>query len=151
MKNLLLLILLSTSMIAYGKANKWVDTNGQVTYSDQLPPANVKTKTLHPDNTAIPNAASSVPVTSKTYLERETELKKSQLVQKEAADKAAQEQARQKEKQNNCASAQQNLRTLEQGTRMVEMGADGERSFVTDEQRQQRISSAQQDVSKFCN
>lgn len=155
MKNSLLLLLLIISPLAHadmnkwvdanGKVHKWVDDNGKVHYSDQPPPAHIKAKILRTES-----APASTPAASKTFVEKDAELKKAQQAKKEAAEQAAKEQAKQEERKSNCAAAQQNMRTLQQGTRMVEVGADGERSYLDDQQRQQRISRAQQDISNFC-
>lgn len=156
MKIFLLIILMLINTSTFAELNKWVDADGKVHYSDQPPPANVKAKTLRiTSDAAAPVgasgvAAASAPATPKTIAEREAELKKAQLAKKEAADKAAQEQARIETEKANCAAAQQNLRALQDGTRMVEIDAKGERSYLDDEQRRQRIEKAQQDIKTYC-
>lgn len=153
MKNYLLFLLMLSSASAFAGLNKWVDESGKVHYSDQPPPANVKAKTLRPTSgmtAASGVAAASAPAAPKTVAEREAELKKARQSKKEASDKAAKEQAAAETAKANCAAAQQNLRTLQSGVRMMEIGAGGERSYLGDEQRQQRIAKAQQDVGDFC-
>jgi hypothetical protein len=77
-------------------------------------------------------------------------LRKAQQAKKEAADKAAQKQVVADEVKTNCANAQQNLRALQSGVRMVEIDAKSERSYIDDTQRQQRIAKAQQEISSLC-
>lgn len=159
MKNFLFVLLLF-SVNAFAGLNKWVDADGKVHYSDQPPPANVQAQTLHTGAGAAPaqdvgNAPAQSGTTqsapaAKTYLEREAELRKARLAKKEAADKAAQEQADAQTEAANCAAAQQNLRTLQGEGRIMELDASGERSFISDEQRQQRIEKAQQTISSVC-
>lgn len=153
MNKYLLILLVLSSANAFAGLNKWVDENGKVHYSDQPPPANVTAKTLRsapgPADTSD-TAASSAPAAPKTIAEREAELKKAKQAKKEAADKAAKEQVAAETAKTNCAAAQQNLRTLQSGMRMVEVDAKGERSYLSDEQRQQRITNVQNDISKFC-
>ena len=156
MKKYLFILLMLSSANAAADLSKWVDANGNVQYSDQPPPANVKAKTLHSTSntpaltSASGVAASSAPPAGKTLAEREAELKKAQKAKKDAADKAAQEQARKDADNANCEASKQNLRTLQEGIRMVEINANGERSYISDEQRQQRIAKAQQNISTFC-
>lgn len=157
MKKHLFILLMLSSAHAVADLSKWVDENGKVHYSDQPPPANVKAKTLRstPDTppfltSASGGAASSAPPAVKTIAEREAELKKEQKAKKDAADMAAQEQALKEEKKANCKASRQNLRTLQEGMRIVEINANGERSYISDEQRQQRIATAQQDISSYC-
>ena len=156
MKELLLILLALSGTNAFADLNKWVDASGKVHYSDQPPPSNVKAKVLHSTSvTAVPASgigatAASAPAAPKTVAEREVELKKAQQAKKEAADKVAQEQAKNEANKINCTAAQQNLRTLQDGMRIMEIDAKGERSFLDDAQRQQRLAKVQQDVSNFC-
>ena len=154
MKKHLLILLLLSSAPAIAGLNKWVDAEGKVHYSDEPPPANVKAKTLRSDTpspaSASGVAAASAPAAAKTYVEREAELRKAQKAKQEVADKAAQEQAEKDKLKANCAAAQQNLRTYQEGVRMVEIDANGERYYPDDAQRQARIVKAQQDVSNWC-
>lgn len=151
MKKLLLILFALASANAFAGLSKWVDADGKVHYSDQPPPANVKATTLRvTSDAAVPAGAGSAVAAPKTIAEREAELKKAQLAKKEAADKAAQEQARAETEKANCAAVQQNLRALQEGMRMVEIDAKGERSYLNDEQRRQRIERTQQDVKTYC-
>lgn len=148
MKKFLLILLVLASANAYAELSKWVDADGKVHYSDQPPPANVKAKTLR--TTSDTAAPASAPAAPKTIAEREAELKKAQQAKKEAADKAAQEQAIIEAEKTHCTAAQQNLRALQDGIRMTEIDAKGERSYLDDEQRRLRMEKAQQDIKAYC-
>ncbi len=148
MKRYLTIILLLASTAAFAALNKWVDAEGKVHYSDEPPPPNVKSTTLRPS--AAPPVATSAPGAPKTLAEREAELKKAQQEKKEAADRAAQEQANRETERANCAAARQSLRSLQAGGRLAEYDASGELSYVEDDERQQRIAKAQQDVAEWC-
>lgn len=148
MKKILLILIMLSSANAFAGLNKWVDADGKVHYSDQPPPANVKAQTLRLTSDA-PATESAVDA-PKTIAEREVELKKAQQAKKDAAEKAAQEQARMDVEKSNCAIAQNSLRTLQNGMRLVEIDANGERSYIDDEQRQQRIEKVQQDIDLYC-
>jgi hypothetical protein len=153
MKKYFPFLLLLLALPVDAALNKWVDANGRVHYSDQPPPT-VKAKVLRGSAVSAASAAelspASAPAAPKTYAEKEAELKKAQKAKQEAESKAAEEQARKDAQASACASARQNLRTLQEGMRMVEIDANGERSFVTDAQRQQRIEQTQADVTKYC-
>lgn len=156
MSKFLLILLMLSSANAFAAISKWVDAQGQVHYSDQPPPPEAKAETLRSasgnEGTAGTSGvtAASAPAAPKTIAEREAELRKAQQAKKEAADKAAQKQAATDAVKANCATAQQNLRTLQAGVRMVEIDANGERSYIDDTQRQQRIEKAQQEISNLC-
>lgn len=156
MKNLLLILLTLASASSFAGLNKWVDANGKVHYSDQPPPANVKATVLRStsgvaDPAATGDAAaSSAPAAPKTIAEREAELRKAQQAQKEAAGSAAQKQAEAEANKENCSAARKNLSLLQEGMRMMEIDDKGERFYLNDEQRQQRIAKAQQAISTYC-
>ena len=159
MSKFLLIILMLAYTDTFAAINKWVDDQGHVHYSDQPPPSNAKAKTLRStsDSEGEGNAtassapaAVSAPAAPKTIAEREAELKKSQKAKQEAAHKALQKQAEEDVKKASCATSQQSLRTLQEGIRIIEVDANGERSYMDDKQRQERIAKAQQDVATYC-
>ena len=156
MKKILLILLTLVSASALAGLHKWVDADGKVHYSDQPPPANVKATTLRSTSSAKDSAsesgaaASSAPAAPKTIAEREAELKKAQQAEKESADKAARKQAEAEAIKENCIAARKSLSILQEGVRMAEIDDKGERFYLNDEQRQQRIARAQQDVSTYC-
>ncbi len=156
MKNILIILLAMFGMNAYAEINKWVDENNQMHYSDQQPPVSAKARKLRSNSdtkgTADEGAATApkVPGAPKTIAEREAELRKVQQEKKEAADKTVKSQANEEAVKANCANAQSSLKALQGGMRMAEIDANGERSYLDDEQRQQRIAKTQQDIRRLC-
>jgi hypothetical protein len=148
MGKFLLIFLMLASTNTFAAISKWVDDQGQVHYSDQPPPPGNQPKTLREDADA-PDSASGASAT-KTLAEHEAELKKDKAEKQSAADKAAQLKAAEDTLKANCANAQQNLRSLESGMRIMEVDANGQRYYVDDTQRQQRIDKAKQDISNSC-
>jgi len=144
MKRLLFVLLVLSSANAGAGLNKWIDANGKVHYSDQ-PPVGVEAAPVR----AAP-APATAPAASKSYTEREAEMRKARQSQNEAAEKAALEQSNTEIEKANCAAAQQTLRSLEQGGRIVEYDEKGERSYLGDSDRQQRIDKAQAEIGKWC-
>lgn len=142
------LLLVCTS--SFAAISKWVDSDGQVHYSDQPPPSDVRQKTLRADHGGEDSQSASSAAAPKTLAEREAELRKSALAKKEAADKAAQKQAAAAAQQANCTNAQQSLKALQSGIRMAEIGANGEAGYLDDNQRAQRVAKAQSDISTYC-
>lgn len=60
MKKYLVILLVLFTGNAFAVLNKWVDEKGNVHYSDQPPPANVKKTTLHfPPPPPVPSAVSA--------------------------------------------------------------------------------------------
>lgn len=157
MRRYLIAVLMLLTTHALAEVNKWVDENNHVHYSDQPPPVDAKAKKLRStsnseDSSNVDSAAkSSQPARPKTVAEREAELRKAQQEKKQAAAKNAQKLAEEEAKRTNCANAQRRLRTLQDGAPITEIDADGERSYLDDEQRQQRITKTQQDINNLCN
>ena len=155
MNKFLPVLLVLASASAFAAVSKWVDAEGRVHYSDKPPPgmnAEILRPASEPDNTRVTSgvAGASTPATPKTIAEREAELKKAQQAKQAEAEKTAKKQAADETRKANCDTAQQNLRTLQEGIRMIEVNANGERSYLDDKQRQQRIEKAQQDISNLC-
>jgi hypothetical protein len=149
MNKFLLILLILASTNAFAEINKWVDEQGQVHYSDQPPPADAQTQTLR-TTTENQDSAGSGTAETKTFAEREAELKKEKAEKQSAADKSAQKQAADDALRANCLSAQENLRSLQSGVRIMQIDANGERSYIDDTQRQQRIENAQQNINRYC-
>jgi PDZ domain-containing secreted protein len=145
-KFLLILLMLATTN-TFAAIIKWVDDQGQVHYSDQVPPPGTQPKRVRQDSQDSP---SSSPSATKTIAEREADLKKEKAEKQSAADKAAQQKAALDALKANCTTAQQNLRSLQSGVRIMEIDANGEKSYIDDAVRQQRIDKAQQDIENYC-
>ena len=156
MGKFLLIFLILASANAFAEVNKWVDDQGRVHYSDQAPPPEVQAKALRSSSnsegagSASGVAGTDAPAASGSFVEQEAALKRAQQEKQVAADKAAQKQAIVDARKADCANAQQNLRTLQSGVRMVVINASGERSYMDDTQHQQSIEKAQQDISNLC-
>ncbi|HZW24476.1 MAG TPA: DUF4124 domain-containing protein [Gallionella sp.] len=144
MKKYLFAILILSAANTDAGINKWVDEHGKVHYSDQ-PPVGVEATKLR---AASPPA--SAPAPAKSIAEREAELKKARQSQTEAAERAALQQSNAETEKANCNAAQQALRSLQQGGRIVEFDESGERRYVEDSDRQQRITKAQAEASQWC-
>jgi len=149
MSRFLLILLMLGSPNAFAGISKWVDAQGQVHYSDQPPPPAALARTLRTTSEAADSAGSGVNAV-KTIAEREAEIKRDALSKQDAADKAAKTQAAEDAFRINCDNARKNLRTLQSGVRMAEIGADGERYFIDDTQHQQRIGQARLDIGTYC-
>lgn len=143
MKRYLSVCLLLLSFSAYGALTKWVDADGNVHYSDEPPPDNVKTKAL-----TVPHDPVGAP--QKTFVEREAELKKAQKSKEETAQKNSQKQEDALAKRKNCASAKANLIALENSPLIATYNDKGESSLMDDSTRRQNIEEARKQISLYC-
>lgn len=151
MKHCLAICLLLASFSSHAALHKWVDNEGHVHYSDTAAPPDVKSQTLRQSSTAEPVTSSDTVAAPKTEAEREADTRRAQKEKSEAEQKAAREQEEALNKQKNCESARSNLATLENSPRLVIYDAQGERSYLDDEARQQRIEEARKIINSSCN
>lgn len=134
---------------AHAGLNKWVDADGKVHYSDS-PPPNVETERVR-SFTGKEQADAPVKYSPKSIAEREAEYKKSKQEKEKALQEKSQENAEAAAKKRNCEAAQENLRTLESGSRVVTYDANGERIYLDDTARAQKLEEARTAISKSCN
>lgn len=143
-----LLVLLGLPLAAAAEMYRWVDSNGQVHYSDSPPPAGAKsTRTI----VTPPAAPAAAPAKSKTWQEKDLEFRQRQAAEAEAQAKKDKESADAKQKKANCEAARRNLQTLESGQRVATTNAQGEREFMDDTARQKAIEEARRAVNSWCN
>jgi hypothetical protein len=141
------LALISSNALA--GLNKWVDADGKVHYSD-TPPPEVTTQAVR--NIAGKGQTDApVSYSPKSVAEREAELKKNKQSKEEAAQKKAQQDADAEAKKKNCAAARESARALEAGTRIATYDANGEKSYLDDDTRAQRLEEARKVMSASCD
>jgi hypothetical protein len=136
----------------------WIDEKGTRVFSDRPPPpgtpSNRILKTPHrpdlmPDNVtpaAAADAASSSADKPKQsgLAEREADYRKRQAERQDSEKKAQEDAGRKAAQQELCANARQEERQLASGMRISEMQANGERGYISDEDRARRLARARQ-------
>lgn len=127
---------------------RWVDKDGRVRYTDTPPPAGVQSRKLGaPAPDAAAQGASKGPLTP---AEQEQAFRKRRLEAQKAAEKSELARKEAEAKQQNCARAQEYLRTLESGQRVTRTNAQGEREFIDDATRARETQAARQAVRDWC-
>jgi hypothetical protein len=141
---------------------KWKDSRGQVHVSDLPPPRDIPEKDVlqRPAAPRTPTAAAAAPATAAlpasatapakpaTDPELEARRKRAELAAsakaKADADKLAAQRA------DNCQRARQQLETLNNGQRLVQFNAQGERVVMDDTARNAAAAQARQVVATDC-
>ncbi len=136
------ILLLAVAAAAPAKLYKWVDEQGNVTYSERKPPGRDAKEIKLLGVPAVSNEQARERL-DQLNDRADTERKDRDFKQNYASETAERE-ARLKE---NCEIARQNLRVLETASRV--QGADG--GFLDDEQRKARIAQTQQQIEDNCN
>lgn len=148
--------------LAQAQAYRWVDKDGKVRYGD-IPPAGVKATPMKapagPPSAAPGPAAKGAPGKDAakdakkgpmTPAEQEQAYRERQVKAKEEQEKAAREKADAEQKRQSCESAQETLRSLERGTRISTINAQGETVYMDDAQRAARIQQTQKVIAETC-
>lgn len=149
---------LCLALPATAQMYKWVDSSGQVHYSDKPPPGNTKTETLRaPAQPASTPAASTgaqkdkAKTGPKSLAEQEQAFRKRQTDEGKAEKEQTQKDAEAHERVENCKRAKAALANLELGGRQARIDEKGERVFLTDQQITQAAAQARQDAAAACN
>ena len=135
----------------------WVDEKGNKQFSDTPPPASVpKNRILKaprtPDSGNVPQAGSEpngkndTPAAKPPTLQSKNEdFNKRRAEQAEKDKKAAETQQLAAEKQKNCERARTYQKTLNSGIRIATTDNNGERSYLSDSQKDKEMA----DVNKI--
>ncbi|TAK92007.1 MAG: DUF4124 domain-containing protein [Burkholderiaceae bacterium] len=153
---------------------KWKDAQGRTVYSDQPPPESVPSGDIvrgyKPKISAPPATTSGEPVAEdtakpaaegkpaekkyqpKSTAEQEMEFKKRQQEKTEAEEKKKKAQAEEKQRQEFCESSKGYLRALEDGVRIAQNTASGEKSYLDDDKRKHEIDDLKKQMRENkCN
>lgn len=146
----------------------WVNDKGVKQLSDQPPPPGTPVNRilkaprgaaldLHKELAAAPaegtEAAATdapVPKAKPTLAERNADYNKRQKETAEKTAKAEEDAKRETERKKYCADAKSNIGLLESGARISDTAANGERTFLSDEARAQKIKEQRESVSNNC-
>ncbi len=150
MKYCLAILLTLASFNASAELYKWKDAQGVLHITDTPPPPNVKSESVRAPSSSAGIAPASAPAAPKTIFEKEAELNKEKKAKEEADKKAAQKREEEAQKQKACEQARGQLTTLQNAPRVVTYDDKGERVYMDDAQRQQKIDEAQSAVGKYC-
>lgn len=142
---LLLTLALAPFSGSQAKLYKWVDKDGNVTYSQQKPP-DVKAETLK--LRGVQNISSEQ---AKERLNSITD--KAQAERKDREFKAtttAESQQRDERMKKNCETARQNLRVLKAGVRIKSTDPKAGGGYLSDEQKAAQLAQANKNIEDNC-
>lgn len=129
---------------------KWVDEHGVTHYAQSPPPSSAKSSILALP--ADPNDKSNESDEQKTWQIKDQEFRERQA---KAADEKKREENKAEQiaaaRRQKCLAAQSTLDTLEHRGRVYDVDAQGERVYLTDEQRVQAEQNARQNVADNCS
>ncbi|MDR0478943.1 MAG: DUF4124 domain-containing protein [Burkholderiaceae bacterium] len=130
----------------------WIDNAGRRVYSDQPPPANIPQKNILSERSMPVNAlVPAAPGSAASGQDQALEDKKKAADAAVAAKKKADEQKLAAQRADNCQRARTALAGLQSGARVAQFNAQGERSYMTDDQRAAAIERTQDIIRSDCH
>lgn len=145
-RTLTALCLLCLSFASQAAIYKWVDEDG-VTQFSQFPPPEQAAERVAP---APPPADD--PAAAQERLQQKLEAFDER---RQAGEENRQEEAREKEqlaqRKRNCEAARHNLEIFQRGGRTRIRTESGETTYLSDEQRQERLEAARRAVQEHCD
>jgi hypothetical protein len=142
-----------TSLLAHAQYS-WLDDKGARVFSDRPPPPGTPPdrilKTPHglepraaqPEAAPAPATGAADKAKAPTLADKDLEFRKRTL-QREADDrKTAQEASNKAAKDENCGNARDTERAVNGGVRMTRLDEKGEKVYLSDEERAQRLERA---------
>jgi len=138
----MLLAALSLLMLqpSYAQVYKWVDESGEVHYGDQPGNSNAQQVEIRKNETTAPRTI------------KKTDAEDTTQATEEPAKPAKPETPTisKKEKQRLCQQAKSDYATISSRGRMREINKKGEYTYLTEEQRQQRLAAAKKKQREYC-
>jgi hypothetical protein len=139
----------------------WLDENGGKQYSDRPPPVTVPQNRIlkaprgaalimepEPPATQAGTAASKTTSAPLSIAEKNAEYEKLRLAQAEKDKKDAEKARLAAERTKSCEQARNYQRTLQSGERIARTDKNGERYFISDDQRARETEEARQLVAQ---
>ena len=150
--------LLSVSSVALAQY-VWLDEKGFKQFSDQPPPASVpKNKILKFPGRTIDNSGDDADTDQikaakppETVAEKEAAFKKRRDEMAAKAKKAEEQEKNAAAKADNCRRMREYKQSLDSGQRIAQFDANGNRTMMSDEKRNQELSSMSQSLSDCTN
>jgi len=129
---------------SYAGVYKWLDQDGQVHYGDQPNKANAEKVTIRKNETTKPRAIKKD--------EKDGENPEDKNKEKTTENPAEPEKPKisKKEKKRLCNEAKTDIASITSRGRTREINAKGEYSYLSEKQRQQRLTAAKKKQREFC-
>lgn len=142
LKLVLVLALLGIGNVSAG-VYKWTDENGKTHFSDKPPPGQ--------EVETIETKSKAADASSNEKLEEIKARAEERLKAREEKKQAAEEKKKkEKEMAAFCEKSRKNLENLLNSTRRQIINDKGEREFLAEEQRQEWIKTAREQIKKHC-
>ena len=146
-----LLLLLALGQGAAADVYRWVDENGRVHFGDRPPVSEAAETTTIDTQNSPPPSPDTAPGSSDRSVARQRLLDQYQK-EREAKQEAVQrKQAQEQRREQLCLQARTDLENYQTHPVLYEMSSNGERRYLSEEERAQTIAEARQAVEHWCD
>jgi len=124
----------------------WLNDKGVKQYSDMPPPPGTPASRVLQSpgpRAAAPAASTAVPAAAPSVAERNAAFEKRRIEQAEQETKAGEQARLAADNARNCEQARAYQRTLASGERIAKLDKNGERAYLSDQDRAQEMATAQ--------
>ena len=144
---LLLVVILLGQPVAAGMY-KWVDENGNIVYSQSMPPPGAKILEKPPLPKSRPSSSGTETMASTGTQEAgNTQQAETSAGTEKKSPLTPQQQEQYREY---CEQVKQNLDLLMQPKRIYVTNDQGERHYLDDKEREERIGQANENIKRYC-
>jgi len=146
-KGLFFCAMISISNYSYSNIYKWVDDQGNIHYGQQRP-ASIQSEKMSVQNYAPQDTSSYKRPGSNTDSNGDKETGEGN--EPEANEKKPESKAEKKQRLAACAQARKNLTRMQSIGRIRSKDKDGNASFISQKQKEQKMQQSRDLISKHC-
>jgi len=144
-RKLFIVLLLSGGVSAHAETYRWVDDNGQVHYTDQEQGA----KSHAIKSYSTPGTTRAAP---QDRMEKTRRLLNAyQLERQQKREQKAEQQAQQETRRKNCIRARDDLRSYNSYGSIYRLNKDGNRVYLSEQERHSLLQRSREDVARWCS
>jgi len=144
-RKLIAILLLSTGVTAHAETYRWVDDSGQVHFGDQK--QGVESHAIKPYST--PGATPAAP---QERMEKTRRLLNAyQLERQQKREQKAEQKAQQETRRKNCIRARDDLRSYNSYGSIYRLNKDGNRVYLSEQERHSLLQRSREDVARWCS
>jgi hypothetical protein len=140
----LVLVLATLATGAHADVYKWKDAAGHIHYSDQPPNSNAAVV----KGNSLPEGQSEAAM--RELADKELAFKQRQEDRAKAKEKADKKEETARIKQENCENARKNLEAMNQNRPIYSVDADGQRHYLSDQERADSVARNQKALADNC-
>jgi len=143
-KCLLIALLLFGQLSVHAEVYRWVDEKGQVHFGDQAREASTRAIKPHSSPPTQGNQQQRMQKTRKL-------LNAYQIERQQAREQKAKQKQQAEKRKRDCIQARDNLRNYTNYGNIYNLGEDGKREYLSEQERAALVQRSRETVARLCN